>query len=101
MEWHPSVASKPRRYTLTVAHLDQIPTNNDPSNLMALCSVCHLQHDRPYQRANRLLYQELVGQLNLFYPIVLPEWVEAQTPSLSGLQLTLFGPQTYWTIIQN
>ncbi len=33
---------------LTVAHLDQDPTNNDSNNLRALCVVCHLEHDRPH-----------------------------------------------------
>lgn len=33
------------RFKLTVAHLDQNPGNNDPANLMALCSPCHLRHD--------------------------------------------------------
>lgn len=31
---------------LTVAHLDQDPTNNAPENLAALCQRCHLEHDR-------------------------------------------------------
>ena len=31
---------------LTCAHLDQNPTHNDPSNLMALCARCHLRHDQ-------------------------------------------------------
>ncbi len=30
---------------LTVAHLDQDPTNNDDDNLRALCQRCHLTHD--------------------------------------------------------
>ncbi|HEY3281563.1 MAG TPA: HNH endonuclease [Armatimonadota bacterium] len=35
----------PRRFVLTVAHLDHDPSNNVSSNLRALCSVCHLRHD--------------------------------------------------------
>jgi 5-methylcytosine-specific restriction endonuclease McrA len=31
------------KLTLTVHHLDLTPENNDPSNLIALCSGCHLQ----------------------------------------------------------
>ena len=30
---------------LTVAHLDHNETNNDPSNLRAMCQRCHLTHD--------------------------------------------------------
>lgn len=43
----------PGRFVLTVAHLDQNPANNKPSNLAALCSVCHLRYDRPYKAQNR------------------------------------------------
>ena len=31
---------------LTVAHLDQDPTNNALENLRALCQKCHLAHDK-------------------------------------------------------
>lgn len=34
------------KIVLTVAHLDQDPTNNAPENLAALCQACHLAHDR-------------------------------------------------------
>lgn len=36
------------RVVLTIAHLDQDPSNNDASNLQALCQRCHLNHDRPF-----------------------------------------------------
>lgn len=35
---------------LTVAHLDQDPTNNDLSNLRAMCQRCHNRMDAPYRR---------------------------------------------------
>lgn len=38
---------------LTVAHLDQDTTNNDPANLKALCQRCHLNHDRPHNIVKR------------------------------------------------
>ena len=53
------------RFTLTVAHLDQNPSNNAPSNLRALCSVCHLRHDAPHRKANRQAKRERRGQLSL------------------------------------
>lgn len=56
---------KPQRFTLTVAHLDQNPQNNEPSNLAALCAPCHLKHDRPYRLYNRRRKRERQGQLNL------------------------------------
>jgi hypothetical protein len=58
--------SKPGRFVLTVAHLDQNPANNDPGNLKALCSVCHLRHDAPFRKANSLAKRERQGQLRLF-----------------------------------
>ena len=38
------------RIVLAVAHLDQQPENNHPTNLKALCQKCHLKHDAPYRR---------------------------------------------------
>lgn len=37
---------------LTIAHLDHDPTNNDDSNLKALCQACHLKHDQKFHLAN-------------------------------------------------
>lgn len=56
---------KPQRFTLTVAHLDQNPDNNETSNLKALCASCHLAHDRPWVRHNRRRKQERAGQMQL------------------------------------
>lgn len=55
----------PQRFTLTVAHLDQNPSNNDPANLRSLCAGCHLRHDAPYREANRQAKRERAGQLPL------------------------------------
>lgn len=71
----------PRRYLLTVAHLDQQPGNQDPSNLKALCTVCHLQFDSRFRAKQRRLKAEFLGQLSLD-----DAWPE-------GLQLSLL-PQT-------
>lgn len=38
--------SERAKYTLTVHHCDYDPSNNDISNLRALCSGCHLQAHR-------------------------------------------------------
>ena len=56
---HPVTGS---RVVLTVAHLDHDPTNNDPSNLRALCQRCHNAHDAP-MRAWRRRYRLDNGQL--------------------------------------
>lgn len=56
---------KPQRFTLTVAHLDQDPSNNAPDNLRALCCPCHLKHDAQFLVLNRMLKRERQGQLRL------------------------------------
>lgn len=38
---------------LTIAHLDHDPTNNDPSNLRALCQACHLKYDTQHHVETR------------------------------------------------
>lgn len=67
----------PQRFVLTTAHLDQDPGNNDPANLRALCSVCHLRFDSHFKGTQRRLLAEFNGQLNL------------DSPTSSGLQLSL------------
>jgi hypothetical protein len=46
---HPLTGSTVR---LTVAHLDQDPTNNDEANLGAFCQRCHNRLDQPYRKEN-------------------------------------------------
>lgn len=41
------------RVVLTVAHLDHIPENCDPSNLMHWCQRCHLVYDSRHHATNR------------------------------------------------
>lgn len=38
---------------LTIAHIDQDPTNNDYSNLRALCQKCHNTLDAPFRAKHR------------------------------------------------
>lgn len=40
------------RIVLTIAHLDHVPENCDPSNLKALCQRCHLAYDAEHHRIN-------------------------------------------------
>lgn len=56
---------KPGRFILTTAHLNQNPGDDDPANLAALCSPCHLRHDTPHRPANRQRKREHFGQLPL------------------------------------
>lgn len=58
------------KVVLTVAHLDQDPTNNDYSNLKALCQRCHLKHDQKQHiktarktRDRKYGYQYLFGEI--------------------------------------
>ena len=37
---------------LTIAHLDHDISNNDLSNLKALCQKCHLDYDKDYHKKN-------------------------------------------------
>jgi hypothetical protein len=63
-EWRDAV-DFPQKFSLTTAHLDQNPQNNDPANLKALCMVCHLQYDHPYLKSNAIAKQERGGQKKL------------------------------------
>lgn len=37
---------------LTIAHLDHDISNNDPSNLKAMCQKCHLDYDKKHHAKN-------------------------------------------------
>lgn len=54
-----------KRFVLTTAHLDQRPQNNARENLKALCSCCHLNHDRPFRVHNTYRKREWLGQIPL------------------------------------
>ena len=47
------------RNTLTVAHLDHTPENMDESNLMAMCSGCHLRYDAKQHAESRRKKKEV------------------------------------------
>ena len=51
------------KVVLTIAHLDQNPTNNKRENLKALCQQCHNRHDMPYRVANRKTNRERKGEI--------------------------------------
>lgn len=40
------------KIVLTVAHLDHDTSNNDESNLKAMCQRCHLRYDRDFHAKN-------------------------------------------------
>lgn len=57
VEWTKRQGIKVVKIALAIAHLDQDRTNNDPSNLAALCQKCHLNHDHPTKMKARMMQQ--------------------------------------------
>ena len=57
---------KPKRFLLTLAHLDQEPSNIAHENLKALCAPCHLRFDVKFRGFNGRRLRERRGQLRLF-----------------------------------
>lgn len=53
-------------FTLTVAHLNHIPSDCSPENLKALCAPCHCRYDLKAMPLKQRLKRERVGQLTLF-----------------------------------
>ena len=53
ISWRQGVPNDSIKVILTIAHLDHDPTNNDPSNLRALCQRCHNRYDAKHRAANR------------------------------------------------
>lgn len=60
-EVHPT--NKLVKVVLTIAHLDHNIENNEHSNLMALCQMCHNRHDVQHRKENR---KRNKGELTLF-----------------------------------
>lgn len=52
---------------LTIAHLDHNTTNNQDSNLVALCQRCHLSYDKDLHRQNaKATWDKKLGIQKLF-----------------------------------
>lgn len=62
------------RFTLTTAHLDQNPGNNERPNLRALCPACHLEYDRPWhqKKAAATRFRKKQAKLESLGQITLP-----------------------------
>lgn len=45
---------------LSIAHLDQDITNNDPSNLAAFCQQCHNRHDAQQRAFKRSIFYKQI-----------------------------------------
>lgn len=55
----------PRRFLLTVAHLNHIPADCSRENLKALCAPCHCRYDLKHMGLKQLLKRERQGQLRI------------------------------------
>jgi hypothetical protein len=55
----------PRRFLLTVAHLNHIPADCGRDNLKALCAPCHCRYDLKQMGRKRWLKRERHSQLRL------------------------------------
>mgnify|MGYP006290153145 CR=1 FL=1 len=56
---------RPRRFVLTVAHLNHVPEDCRRENLKALCAPCHGRYDLGQMRRKQMLKREAAGQLSL------------------------------------
>jgi 5-methylcytosine-specific restriction endonuclease McrA len=66
-EVDPSGKKKITKVVLTIAHLDNQTSNNDPGNLKALCQRCHLALDSDLHRNNaRKTRNQKKKQIELF-----------------------------------
>ncbi len=48
-----------QKNVLTVHHLDHDPSNCDPDNLIALCTVCHLRADAQHHARNAAITRSI------------------------------------------
>lgn len=55
----------PRRFLLTVAHLNHLPADCSRANLKALCAPCHCRYDLKQMGLKQLLKRERQGQLRI------------------------------------
>lgn len=63
--WEEPIDGKLSAFTLTVAHLNHIPSDCRPENLKALCSGCHCRYDLADMPLKKRLKRERMGQLTL------------------------------------
>ena len=60
-------ANHPRRFLLSVAHLDHLPQNSDRANLKAWCCPCHCRYDLAQMSRKKRLKAEREGQLSMLH----------------------------------
>jgi hypothetical protein len=60
-QWAISTGRKVFTLFLQVAHKDHNKSNNDPSNLVALCPVHHARLDTEHKRFARIMYKQKIS----------------------------------------
>lgn len=53
VEYFQNQGKKRIKIVLTIAHLDHVPTSNNPENLRALCQKCHNNYDKEHRKETR------------------------------------------------
>ncbi len=56
--WELVDGDKVTRIVLTIAHLDHVPENCEPSNLRAWCQRCHLVYDAEHHAKNAAITRQ-------------------------------------------
>jgi 5-methylcytosine-specific restriction endonuclease McrA len=69
-EWAKSVGKKVYTLFLQVAHLDQDKRNNEHSNLISLCPVCHGRYDKRHKQLKRKIFETDIKSSSTVKPII-------------------------------
>jgi hypothetical protein len=60
-EWARNNGRKVFTLYLQIAHLNHDKSNNEPSNLQALCPIHHARHDKEHKKFQRLLFKAKIS----------------------------------------
>ncbi|GHU77176.1 hypothetical protein AGMMS49992_24310 [Clostridia bacterium] len=63
--YYPGVMPLNRRYVLTVHHINHIPMDCRPENLIALCAPCHLRADTAHHARTRRNARTIINQISM------------------------------------
>lgn len=59
-EWAISQGKKVFTLYLQIAHLNHDKSDNDPSNLQALCPIHHARHDKEHKKFQRIIFKQKI-----------------------------------------
>lgn len=60
-EWARNNGRKVFTLYLQIAHLNHDKSNNEPSNLQALCPIHHARHDKEHKKFQRLIFKAKIS----------------------------------------